>query len=77
MVKQKNLSFGLMNVLELVRRTGARVLQASTSEIYEDPLVHLQAEDYLAFLLNKDLCRLYYISKVCIIKEEKRRKGDA
>jgi UDP-glucuronate decarboxylase len=37
---------GAMNVLELARRTGARVLQASTSEIYGDPLVHPQPETY-------------------------------
>ena len=37
---------GAMNVLELASRTGARVLQASTSEVYGDPLVHPQPEDY-------------------------------
>lgn len=37
---------GALNVLNLARRTGARVLQASTSEIYGDPLVHPQVEDY-------------------------------
>ena len=38
--------FGAINVLELARRTGARVLQTSTSEIYGDPLEHPQREDY-------------------------------
>lgn len=37
---------GLCNVLELAKRTGARVLHASTSEIYGDPLVHPQPEPY-------------------------------
>ncbi len=37
---------GALNVLELARRTGARVLQASTSEVYGDPAVHPQPEDY-------------------------------
>ena len=37
---------GLRNVLELAKRTGARVLHASTSEIYGDPLVHPQPEPY-------------------------------
>ena len=37
---------GAINVLELARRTGARVLQTSTSEIYGDPLVHPQTEGY-------------------------------
>lgn len=37
---------GAMNVLELAQRTNARVLQASTSEVYGDPLVDPQPEDY-------------------------------
>jgi UDP-glucuronate decarboxylase len=37
---------GMMNCLELAKRTGARVLQASTSEVYGDPLVHPQNEAY-------------------------------
>lgn len=37
---------GTMNMLELARRCGAKVLQASTSEIYGDPLVHPQKEEY-------------------------------
>jgi len=37
---------GVTNVLELARRTGARILQASTSEVYGDPQVHPQPESY-------------------------------
>ena len=37
---------GAINVLGLARRTGARVLQASTSEVYGDPTVHPQTEEY-------------------------------
>ncbi|RYF52917.1 MAG: NAD-dependent epimerase/dehydratase family protein, partial [Comamonadaceae bacterium] len=37
---------GALHVLELARRCGARVLQASTSEVYGDPLVHPQPEHY-------------------------------
>jgi len=37
---------GTLNVLELARATGARVLQASTSEVYGDPQVHPQRENY-------------------------------
>ena len=33
-------------MLGLAKRTGARVLQASTSEVYGDPEVHPQTEDY-------------------------------
>lgn len=38
--------WGGLNMLELARRTGARILQASTSEVYGDPLVHPQPESY-------------------------------
>ncbi len=38
---------GALNVLELARRTGARIFQASTSEVYGDPEVHPQPETYL------------------------------
>jgi UDP-glucuronate decarboxylase len=37
---------GAINVLGLAKRTKARVLQASTSEVYGDPEVHPQTEDY-------------------------------
>lgn len=37
---------GALNVLELARQTGAKVFQASTSEVYGDPFVHPQTEDY-------------------------------
>lgn len=37
---------GALNALELARKNGARILQASTSEVYGDPLVHPQTEDY-------------------------------
>ena len=37
---------GAINVLGLAKRTGAKVLQASTSEIYGDPKVHPQPEGY-------------------------------
>ncbi len=37
---------GAVNSLELARKTGARVFQASTSEVYGDPIVHPQVEDY-------------------------------
>ena len=37
---------GAINMLGLAKRTGARILQASTSEVYGDPEVHPQAENY-------------------------------
>lgn len=37
---------GAINMLGLAKRTKARILQASTSEVYGDPEVHPQTEDY-------------------------------
>jgi UDP-glucuronate decarboxylase len=37
---------GAINMLGLARRLGARILQASTSEVYGDPEVHPQTESY-------------------------------
>ena len=37
---------GAINMLDLAVRTGARIFQASTSEVYGDPEVHPQGEDY-------------------------------
>jgi UDP-glucuronate decarboxylase len=37
---------GALNLLGLAKRFGARILQASTSEVYGDPSVHPQTEDY-------------------------------
>ena len=37
---------GTLNLLELATRRNATILQASTSEVYGDPLIHPQNEDY-------------------------------
>ena len=37
---------GAINMLGLAKRVKARIFQASTSEVYGDPLVHPQTEDY-------------------------------
>ncbi|HYQ57862.1 MAG TPA: UDP-glucuronic acid decarboxylase family protein [Draconibacterium sp.] len=37
---------GAINVLGIAKRTGAKILQASTSEVYGDPAIHPQTEDY-------------------------------
>ncbi|MCC6193382.1 MAG: SDR family oxidoreductase [Burkholderiales bacterium] len=42
----KTCVLGALNVLELAQRSGARVLQASTSEVYGDGAVHPQPESY-------------------------------
>ena len=42
----KTSTVGMVNVLGLAKRCGARLLHTSTSEVYGDPLVHPQTEDY-------------------------------
>jgi UDP-glucuronate decarboxylase len=42
----KTIVHGAINMLGLAKRTGARILQASTSEVYGDPEVHPQLESY-------------------------------
>ncbi|MFV0535666.1 MAG: UDP-glucuronic acid decarboxylase family protein [Cumulibacter sp.] len=39
-------SIGTQNALELAKRSGARFVQASTSEVYGDPEIHPQTENY-------------------------------
>jgi len=38
--------YGIINMLELAKKHGARILQTSTSEVYGDPLEHPQKESY-------------------------------
>ena len=42
----KTCVFGAINMLELAKKNGARILQSSTSEVYGEPLVHPQVESY-------------------------------
>lgn len=42
----KTIVHGAINMLGLAKRVKARILQASTSEVYGDPEVHPQTEDY-------------------------------
>ena len=37
---------GIINMLELAKKYKAKILQASTSEVYGDPLIHPQVESY-------------------------------
>ncbi|MFL6575847.1 MAG: NAD-dependent epimerase/dehydratase family protein, partial [Povalibacter sp.] len=41
---------GMEKLLMLARRTGAKIFQASTSEIYGHPTVHPQSEDYWGYV---------------------------
>ena len=43
----KTSTVGVINMLGMARRTGARILQASTSEVYGNPTTSPQAENYL------------------------------
>ena len=42
----KTCVLGALNLLEIARRCGCPILQASTSEVYGDPLMHPQREEY-------------------------------
>ncbi|MBQ0020676.1 MAG: SDR family oxidoreductase [Bacteroidales bacterium] len=42
----KTAVFGIYNLCGLARRTGAKILHASTSEVYGDPAIHPQPESY-------------------------------
>ncbi len=42
----KTSTLGMVNLLGLAKRCRARILQASTSEVYGDPQIHPQTEDY-------------------------------
>jgi len=42
----KTCTIGVINMLGLAKKNNAKILQASTSEIYGDPEVHPQKEDY-------------------------------
>ena len=42
----KTCVIGAINMLNLARDVGAKIIQASTSEVYGDPLIHPQKEDY-------------------------------
>lgn len=41
---------GAINMLGLAKRLGCKILQASTSEVYGDPSVHPQKEDYWGYV---------------------------
>jgi UDP-glucuronate decarboxylase len=56
---------GAINILGLARRTRARVLQASTSEVYGDPQVHPQPESYWGHVNPHGLRSCYDEGKRC------------
>lgn len=56
---------GAINMLGLARRTGAKILQASTSEVYGDPQVHPQTEDYWGHVNTIGIRSCYDEGKRC------------
>ena len=56
---------GAINMLGLAKRVGARILQASTSEVYGDPQVHPQREDYWGHVNPIGLRSCYDEGKRC------------
>lgn len=56
---------GSYNLLELARKQKARILQASTSEVYGDPIIHPQTEDYWGNVNPIGIRSCYDESKRC------------
>ena len=56
---------GAINMLGLAKRVKARILQASTSEVYGDPQVHPQTEDYWGHVNPAGLRSCYDEGKRC------------
>jgi len=56
---------GAINMLGLAKRTGARIFQASTSEVYGDPEVHPQREDYWGHVNPNGIRSCYDEGKRC------------
>lgn len=57
--------FGAINMLGLAKRTGAKIMQASTSEVYGDPQVHPQTEDYWGHVNTTGIRSCYDEGKRC------------
>jgi UDP-glucuronate decarboxylase len=56
---------GAMNMLGLAKRSGAKILQASTSEVYGDPEVHPQKESYWGHVNTIGIRSCYDEGKRC------------
>ncbi len=70
--------WGGLNMLELALQNGARILQASTSEVYGDPSVHPQPESYWGHVNPIGLRSCYDEGKRCaetLFFDYHRRKG--
>ena len=56
---------GAINMLGLAKRVGARIFQASTSEVYGDPQIHPQTEDYWGHVNPTGIRSCYDEGKRC------------
>ena len=56
---------GAINMLGLAKRVGAKIMQASTSEVYGDPKVHPQTEDYVGHVNPIGIRSCYDEGKRC------------
>ncbi|MBT4764773.1 SDR family oxidoreductase [bacterium] len=56
---------GAINMLGLAKRTGAKIMQASTSEVYGDPEVHPQPESYWGHVNSNGIRSCYDEGKRC------------
>jgi len=56
---------GAINMLGLAKRTGAKIMQASTSEVYGDPEVHPQPESYWGHVNPNGIRSCYDEGKRC------------
>lgn len=69
---------GAINMLGLAKRTGARILQASTSEVYGDPQVHPQPESYWGHVNPVGIRSCYDEGKRCaetLFEDYRRQNG--
>ena len=57
--------YGIINMLELAKKNDARILQASTSEVYGDPEVHPQVESYQGNVNTHGIRSCYDEGKRC------------
>lgn len=61
----KTCTLGVINILGLARRNNAKILQASTSEVYGDPLSHPQIEGYFGNVNTTGIRSCYDEGKRC------------
>jgi len=61
----KTIVLGALNMLGLAKRTKAKILQASTSEVYGDPELHPQKESYFGNVNNIGIRACYDEGKRC------------